>query len=73
MLEQDLISTVIRPEIRALTAYKVADATGYIKLDAMENPYTWPEEIKAEWSAQEADCILLEFCTATSLLGQGSD
>lgn len=49
MLEQDLISTVIRPEIRALTAYKVADATGYIKLDAMENPYIWPEEIKAEW------------------------
>ena len=49
MTEQDLISAVIRPEIRALTAYKVADATGYIKLDAMENPYTWPEEIKAEW------------------------
>lgn len=49
MTEQDLISTVIRPEIRALIAYKVADATGYIKLDAMENPYTWPEEIKTEW------------------------
>ena len=49
MSEKDLISTVIRPEIRALTAYKIADATGYIKLDAMENPYTWPEEIKAEW------------------------
>ena len=49
MTEQDLISAVIRPEIRALTAYKVADATGYIKLDAMENPYTWPEEMKAEW------------------------
>ncbi|NOQ13903.1 MAG: histidinol-phosphate transaminase [Methyloprofundus sp.] len=49
MTEQDLISTVIRPEIRALTAYKVADATGYIKLDAMENPYTWPEAVKAEW------------------------
>ncbi|GAW85228.1 histidinol-phosphate aminotransferase [Bathymodiolus platifrons methanotrophic gill symbiont] len=50
MSEQEaLISAVIRPEIRALTAYKVADAAGYIKLDAMENPYTWPEEIKAEW------------------------
>jgi len=49
MTEQDLISAVIRPEIRALTAYKVADATGYIKLDAMENPYTWPDKIKAEW------------------------
>lgn len=49
MNDQDLISTVIRPEIRALTAYKVTDASGYIKLDAMENPCTWPEEIKAEW------------------------
>lgn len=49
MTDLDLISTVIRSEIRALTAYKVADATGYIKLDAMENPYTWPEDIKAEW------------------------
>jgi len=46
---KDLISTVIRSEVRALSAYKVANATGYIKLDAMENPYTWPEEIKAEW------------------------
>ncbi len=49
MTEQDLITTVIRPEIRALSAYKVADATGYIKLDAMENPYTWPADMKAEW------------------------
>ncbi|NOQ64564.1 MAG: histidinol-phosphate transaminase [Methyloprofundus sp.] len=49
MTEQALITAVIRPEIRALTAYKVADATGYIKLDAMENPYTWPEAVKAEW------------------------
>lgn len=49
MQEKDLISTVIRPEVRALSAYKVADASGFIKLDAMENPYTWPEKIKQEW------------------------
>lgn len=49
MNEQELISAVIRPEIRALTAYKVADSKGFIKLDAMENPYSWSEEIKAEW------------------------
>ena len=39
----------VRPEIRALTAYPVPDAAGLIKLDAMENPYTWPEELRAEW------------------------
>ena len=39
----------LRPEIRALQAYHVADATGMIKLDAMENPYRWPAELLAPW------------------------
>ena len=37
---------LIRPEIRALRAYQVPDASGLIKLDAMENPYAWPEGLK---------------------------
>jgi histidinol-phosphate aminotransferase len=40
---------LIRPEIRGLQAYQVPDATGLIKLDAMENPYGWPDELKVEW------------------------
>jgi histidinol-phosphate aminotransferase len=43
------IQDLIRPEIRALKAYHVPDATGLIKLDAMENPYSWPEAVKREW------------------------
>jgi histidinol-phosphate aminotransferase len=39
----------IRPELRALSAYAVNDASGMVKLDAMENPYVWPEEMRAEW------------------------
>ncbi len=39
----------IRPEIRALKAYHVPDATGLVKLDAMENPYSWPEDVRREW------------------------
>jgi len=39
----------IRPEIRALKAYHVPDAAGLIKLDAMENPYAWPEAVKQAW------------------------
>jgi histidinol-phosphate aminotransferase len=39
----------LRPEIRALQAYHVADATGMIKLDAMENPYRWPAELLDQW------------------------
>ena len=39
----------IRPEIRALSAYHVADASGLTKLDAMENPYTL-DELTGHWS-----------------------
>ena len=40
---------LVRPEIRALSAYHVPDSAGLIKLDAMENPYPWPEALKAAW------------------------
>ncbi len=40
----------VRPEIRALSAYHVPDASGLIKLDAMENPYAWPAALRAEWA-----------------------
>ncbi len=43
------IEQLIRPEIRALKAYHVPDSAGLVKLDAMENPYAWPEALKAEW------------------------
>ena len=39
----------VKPEVRALQAYHVADAQGLIKLDAMENPYTWPEPLLEAW------------------------
>jgi len=39
---------LIRDEIRALTAYHVADSSGMVKLDAMENPYALPEDMRAE-------------------------
>lgn len=39
---------LIRDEIRALAAYHVPDSEGMVKLDAMENPYRLPQEIRAE-------------------------
>jgi len=39
----------IRPEIRELIPYHVPDSNDLIKLDAMENPYTWPEPLVDEW------------------------
>ncbi|MFN2308516.1 MAG: histidinol-phosphate transaminase [Gammaproteobacteria bacterium] len=39
----------VRPEIRALSAYHVPDPGACIKLDAMENPYRWPDELVCAW------------------------
>ncbi len=38
---------VIRDEIRALKAYHVPPSAGMVKLDAMENPYRLPPELRA--------------------------
>jgi histidinol-phosphate aminotransferase len=46
---ENKVASLVRPEIRALKAYHVPEASGLIKLDAMENPYTWPEPLRQEW------------------------
>jgi histidinol-phosphate aminotransferase len=58
MTQSDLISSIFRKEVLAMSAYKVADAKGLIKLDAMENPYSWPEDIKKSWLDALKDCPL---------------
>ena len=40
---------LIKAEVRALSAYHVPDPGKMIKLDAMENPYHWPENLTDEW------------------------
>ncbi|WP_262964071.1 histidinol-phosphate transaminase [Methylobacter psychrophilus] len=54
----NLISAVFRKEVLAMAAYKVADASGLIKLDAMENPYGWPEASKKDWLEVLKNCQL---------------
>jgi len=39
---------VIRDDVRAIEAYAVPSAVGFIKLDAMENPFTLPEALQRE-------------------------
>ena len=39
---------LIRPEILALKAYQVGDAENMVKLDAMENPYPLPEQMRRQ-------------------------
>jgi len=37
---------MIRSDIKTLAAYHVQDASGLIKLDAMENPFTLPDDVQ---------------------------
>ncbi len=46
---KETIQRWVRPEIQALQAYHVPPAEGFIKLDAMENPYPQPSAIQAQW------------------------
>ena len=43
-----LASTLLRREILDLHAYHVPDSAGYVKLDAMENPYSVPATLRGE-------------------------
>lgn len=53
-----LIENIIRPDIRALAAYHVPESAGFVKLDAMENPYLLPAELRAELGRRLADVAL---------------
>lgn len=53
-----LIDQVIRPDIRAMSAYAVAHSEGFLKLDAMENPYTLPQDLKVELATRLANVVL---------------
>ena len=42
---------LVRPEILALKAYHVPSSDGMVKLDAMENPYGLPQDLRRELAA----------------------
>ncbi|WP_455366019.1 histidinol-phosphate transaminase [Kaarinaea lacus] len=47
-----LVEQWVRPEVRSIIAYHVPDPGELIKLDAMENPYSWPDELRQQWLAK---------------------
>ncbi len=58
MTPEEITAGIFRPEIQALSAYRVADASGLIKLDAMENPYDWPDTLINQWLVELRECQL---------------
>lgn len=53
-----LIENIIRPDVRALNAYHVGASEGFVKLDAMENPYLLPEKLRVELGRRLSDVAL---------------
>jgi len=53
-----IVQKIIRADVLAMSSYAVADATGLIKLDAMENPYTLPAPLAAQLGQRLADVAL---------------
>lgn len=49
------LDQIIRPEILDLSAYHVQPSIGMVKLDAMENPYSLPEDMRIEIARLTAD------------------
>ncbi len=47
--KDEKIIHLIRPEAQALQHYHAPPFRGQIKLDAMENPYSWPAYLSGEW------------------------
>ena len=60
-----LIANTIRDDVRAGHGYKVPDASGYIKLDAMENPYELPQSLREELAKRLADAVLNRYPVAS--------
>jgi len=55
---EELIQALIPERVRQGAAYHVQDATGMIKLDAMENPFVWPSYLRAQYADRLANCGL---------------
>jgi len=49
------LDQIIRPEILDLSAYHVPSSIGMVKLDAMENPYSLPKNIRDEIARHAAN------------------
>lgn len=60
-----LIQNTIRADVQAIGVYHVPDASGFIKLDAMENPYTIPPHLRAELGQRLERAVLNRYPAAS--------
>lgn len=63
---RSLVERWVRPEVRALHAYAVPSSDGLLKMDAMENPYRWPDTMVADWQRRMQGASLNRYPDATA-------
>jgi len=60
------VRATVRDDVRAMHAYAVPRADGLIKLDAMENPYPLPAEVRARLAAAVAGVAINRYPDAAA-------
>ena len=65
-VEPSLIERIIRDDVRAMGAYHVPDSHGLVKLDAMENPYRLPAELREQLAARLGEVALNRYPVPSS-------
>ena len=55
---EKIIATRIRQDVQSMHAYAVQDSRGLVKLDAMENPYRLPPELRRQLGERLAEVAL---------------
>ena len=63
----DFVTHNIRQDVQDMHAYAVQDASGLIKLDAMENPHRLPPELQAALGERLGAVALNRYPTAASM------
>jgi histidinol-phosphate aminotransferase len=61
----NLIGNTIRADVQQTGSYHVSDAGGYLKLDAMENPYRLPPALRSELGHLIAELMLNRYPDAS--------
>jgi histidinol-phosphate aminotransferase len=61
----NLIANTIRADVRESASYHVPDASGYVKLDAMENPYELPQALRRELGDRLAAAVINRYPVAS--------
>lgn len=61
----NLIGNTIRADVQQVGSYHVSDSDGYLKLDAMENPYRLPQALRSELGQLMAELMLNRYPDAS--------